>query len=300
MSPESKLDMPVAEDGVVAGPVADPAATGPETDRQFVVALARGLDVLSCFQAGDRMLSNKEIAARTGLAKSTVSRLTYTLTQLGYLKAVEDLGRYRIGPSVLGLGYVALANMKVRELARPLMQDLAEYANGLVSMAVRDRAMMIYVENCRARNTGTLRVNVGMHMPIPSTSIGRAFLAGLPEAERAFLLDQLKAKAEAAAKDAKDGKDGAKDGNDWPAQQAAIEQSLRDYAERGYCLSIGEWQKDTNAVAVPLVLPGDGDVISFSVSGPSFALSRRQLEDDLGPRLLYMVKNIEAMLRNVS
>jgi DNA-binding IclR family transcriptional regulator len=252
-----------------------------DVDRQFVTALARGLDVLSCFQAGDRALSNREIATRTGLAKSTITRLTYTLTQLGFLKQVEDSGRYRVGPGVLGLGYVALANMKVREMARPLMQDLAEYANGLVSMAVRDRLSMIYVENCRARNTATLRVNVGMQMPIATTSIGRAFLAALPAGERDFLLEQVR----------------KKDPQGWTDLAPGIEQALSDYQERGFCLSAGEWQKDTNGVAVPLVCP-DGDIVAFSVSGPAFAMARRQLEEDLGPRLLYMVRNLEVMLHN--
>src|SRR5207248_4792110 len=50
-------------------------------DRKFVTALGRGLDVLRCFGPRDRWLANQDIAARTGLARPTVSRLVYTLTQ---------------------------------------------------------------------------------------------------------------------------------------------------------------------------------------------------------------------------
>ena len=56
-----------------------------EKERQVVTALARGLSVLRSFRQGDRFLGNQEIAERTGLAKATVSRLTHTLTVLGYL-----------------------------------------------------------------------------------------------------------------------------------------------------------------------------------------------------------------------
>jgi hypothetical protein len=52
-------------------------------DRRFVSALARGLEVLTCFKPGDRFLGNGQIAARTGVPKATVSRLTQTLTALG-------------------------------------------------------------------------------------------------------------------------------------------------------------------------------------------------------------------------
>ncbi len=59
-------------------------------DRHFVTALARGLELLACFRHGDRMLGNQDLARRCGLPKSTVSRLTNTLTKLGYLVFVEE------------------------------------------------------------------------------------------------------------------------------------------------------------------------------------------------------------------
>ena len=61
-------------------------------DRKFVTALARGLEVLRAFTPTEGLLGNGEIAERTGLPKPTVSRLTYTLTKLGYLAHVERLG----------------------------------------------------------------------------------------------------------------------------------------------------------------------------------------------------------------
>ena len=74
-----------------------PAEHDPSEDRHFVTALARGLQVLSCFRASDKMLGNQELARRCGLPKSTISRLTYTLTKLGYLEHDPEVGRYRLG-----------------------------------------------------------------------------------------------------------------------------------------------------------------------------------------------------------
>jgi len=73
-------------------------------DRQFVTALARGLEVLRAFQDCGGPLGNQEIAQRTGLPKPTVSRLTHTLKQLGYIVHDERLAKYRTGPGVLALG----------------------------------------------------------------------------------------------------------------------------------------------------------------------------------------------------
>jgi DNA-binding IclR family transcriptional regulator len=70
------------------------------TDRKFVVALSRGLDVLRAFHPRDGLLGNQEIAARTRLPKPTVSRLTYTLTKLGYLAQVSRFDKYQLAPAM--------------------------------------------------------------------------------------------------------------------------------------------------------------------------------------------------------
>src|SRR5579864_6699801 len=73
------------------GPV--PRSASAKPDRHFVEALARGMELLACFRQKDGLLGNQELARRCKLPKSTVSRLTYTLTKLGYLTHVEDVGK---------------------------------------------------------------------------------------------------------------------------------------------------------------------------------------------------------------
>ena len=130
--------------------VSHPAPPRTKEDRHFVTALARGLDVLACFRSGDKVLGNQEIAQRCKLPKSTVSRLTYTLTRQGYLIHIEEIGKYRLGTATLSLGSTMLVRLDVRQIARPLMQELADFATAEVSLGTRDRFSMIYVENCRS------------------------------------------------------------------------------------------------------------------------------------------------------
>ena len=118
-------------------------------DRHFVTALARGLQVLACFRSGDSQLGNQELAERCGLPKSTVSRLTMTLTRLGYLIQTPDTGRYRLGMATLSLGSAMLSRLDLRQVARPLMQELAAFSGASVSLGARDRLSMIYIEHCR-------------------------------------------------------------------------------------------------------------------------------------------------------
>src|SRR5919198_4114338 len=106
-------------------------------DRQFVTSLARGLEILRAFAPNETLLGNQEIAQRTGLPKPTVSRLTHTLTKLGYLSYAPRLGKYQLGTPVLALGYAVLANLGVRNLARPLMQEIADFSRGSVAVGGR-------------------------------------------------------------------------------------------------------------------------------------------------------------------
>ena len=249
-------------------------------NRQFVVALARGLEVLRAFRPGDGILGNNEIAERTGLPKPTVSRLTYTLTRLGHLVYLSRVGKYQLGAPVLSLGYALLANTDIRRVARPLMQELADYANASISLGTRDRLDMVYVEHCRGSAMVTLRLDIGSHIPLATTAMGRAFLAALPVSERAYLMEAIRARADSA----------------WPRIRDGIESSVEEVRQRGFCLSVGDWQSDVHGVAVPFVTMDGSTAMAFNCGGPSFLLDRERMETDLGPRLVELVHTVTALM----
>jgi DNA-binding IclR family transcriptional regulator len=248
-------------------------------DRQFVIALARGLEILRCFKPGDQMLGNQEMAARTGLPKPTVSRLTHTLTRLGYLVYVERFAKYRLGTAVLSLGYSALSAMDIRQVARPMMQELADYSDVAVALSSYDRTSMVYVEICRGQGALTIQLAMGSRIPVTATAMGRAYLAALSDSERNAILAEVRAKRPAA---------------EWPAIQAGVDQAVRDYQERGFTLSVGEWKGDIHAVGVPVRQASTGAIYALNCGGAGFLLPRERLETDLGPRLVQLARRIEA------
>lgn len=239
-------------------------------DRQFITALARGLQVLRCFRASERYLGNQEFAERTGLPKPTISRLTHTLTGLGYLDYSPSFGKYSLGASVLSLSYPYLAGLDVRDVARPLMQELAEYAQATVSLGARDGLNMIYLEISQGSQMFRMHMAVGSRVPHGTTAMGRAYIATLSQPQRAEVLEQYR---EITPK------------KEWPALRAGIEQAVEDYAKYGFCLSLGEWNPEVWAVGTPMV-SGDGSrILAFNVSGPVFNMTRERLFTDIGPRL---------------
>ena len=152
----------------------------------FITALARGLDVLRCFRHGVNALGNLDLARLTGLPKPTISRITYTLTELGYLRYHPDTGKYSPGYGVLALGYGLLAGLEVRELAKASMTELARQTGGAVALGAFDGDAMTYVEAVHGSSALYLRLPVGYRASLDS-AMGRAYLASLPEDECAAL-----------------------------------------------------------------------------------------------------------------
>ncbi len=262
-----------------------PAAVKPPSpkakeDRHFVTALARGLEVLSCFRSGDKALGNQEIALRCRLPKSTVSRLTSTLTKLGYLIQVEESGKYRLGTATLSLGSAMLARLDVRQIARPLMQELADATRSMVSLGTRDRLSMIYVENCRSSAALTLSLDVGSRIPVSTSAIGRAWLAVISDRERQDFMERVQELDEVA----------------WPDIRTGIERAMEDYETLGVTCSFGDWQKDVNAIARAFQPGGGLPPMAINCGGPSFSLSKEFLLTEVRPRLIDMVTRLEASL----
>lgn len=248
--------------------------------RLFVTALARGLEVLSAFRAGDGALGNLELARRTELPKPTISRITHTLTQLGYLSYDNRLGTYELGGRTLTLSYAALANIDIRRVARPIMQHLAETHNLHIALAVRDKLMMLNVETCEGHGLVGLRLAPGSRVPIAVTAIGKAYLAAIAEDERNRIMDALRRQY----------------GDDWSLIKRSVETSVREIEERGFCISTGEWRKDINAVGAPIAVPGGGAIYALSFGGPAYLVSQDQLEHEFGPALAAAANTIGASL----
>jgi DNA-binding IclR family transcriptional regulator len=135
----------------------------------------------------------------------------------------------------------------------------------------------VYVEACRGSAAVTLRRDVGSRIPLATSAMGRAYLCGLPQKERDCLMDQLR----------------LGDEGNWPNIKADIEQACKDYQDYGFCLSLGMWEAGISGVGVPLIDPDPAKIMAFNCGGPTFLLPREVLMNDVGPRLVQLVRSVE-------
>jgi DNA-binding IclR family transcriptional regulator len=284
--PDHAVGKPIPEKSVVLlrrgkrAPVLAPGTSQSQADRQFVVALARGLEVLGAFRLKDASLGNGDLAERTGIHAATISRFTHTLTRMGYLTFDPRRETYDLGPMALSLGFVALRRLNIRDAARPLMQKLADEGNFNVGLGIRERRSMLYVEACEGQGPIGLKLVAGSRMPITTSAMGRAYAAALSEESRAELYDELRHEC----------------GGEWPTVKAGLEDARLEIAARGFCTSIGAWQKEINGAAVPLTLPESGGIYVMNVGGPAYQLSAKDLAKVYGPKLVATVTELRAIM----
>jgi DNA-binding IclR family transcriptional regulator len=234
-------------------------------ERKFVVALARGLELLRAFRPGETLLGNRDFVERTGLPKATVNRLAYTLTTLGYLRLDDTAGKYALDTGVLSLGFNLLAGSDTLELARPHMRTLAREIGAAVSLGCRDGLDMIYLETIRSETALTLGLAPGSRLSMLTSSMGRAYLAVQDPAAREALFEELASAGKAAVD--------------------AARQSIEDFARDGCCYSFRDWHDDVNAVAAPFRDVRNGRWLVFSSSGPASSMGEAYFRETIGPRL---------------
>jgi DNA-binding IclR family transcriptional regulator len=256
-----------------------------KADRHFITALGRGLEVLACFRHGDRMLGNQDLARACGLPKSTVSRLTNTLTKLGYLVYVEDSAKYSLGIATLSLGSAMLARLDIRKLAHPRMQELAEFGQCMVSLGTRDRLSMLYIDVVRGSGAVTLSLDMGARIQIATSAMGRAYMTAVSDNERNEIMERVR---ELVPDDR------------WLEIKAGVERAMSDIRELGVCCSFGEWQKDVNGIAVP-VRPGGGlPPMSINCGAPSYMVSKDFLLQKVRTKLIALANDLETSLGTLS
>ncbi|GAB6899310.1 IclR family transcriptional regulator domain-containing protein [Kineosporia succinea] len=201
----------------------------------FVEALARGLDVLTCFDDTRRELSLAEVAAATDLARPTARRLLVTLQELGYVRLLAN-GSFALTPQVLRLGTAYASSLGLWEMARPHLEALVARTHESSSISQLDGPDIVYVARVSVPKIIALRVDIGTRFPAVPTSQGKVLLAQLDDAE----LDEVLAAPSRSGIVTR------------PAERAALADELALVRARGWALADEELAPGIRSAAVPL------------------------------------------------
>ena len=224
-----------------------------------IQSVRRAIAILREFSVDEPELGVTELSERLGLHKSTVHRLLTSLLRGGLVRRVPTSRKYRLGIGLTELGYTAIHNQALLQVAHPYVHYLADALGESASLAVRDGDETLIVLQARSPD---LRASVRWvaRAPLYCTSTGRIFLAHMPEKELSrFLEKELAPRTPMTITD--------------PVELRAELERVR---EEGFATSFEEYEEGTNSVAVPIRRP-DGTVIAaLGAAGYSYSFTREK------------------------
>ncbi|MGA7805109.1 IclR family transcriptional regulator [Bradyrhizobium sp.] len=262
----------LSRQGMLAGDLAGEA--------DVIQVVSRAFDVLRCFEGHEARLGNLEISNRCGLPRSTVSRLTHTLTRMGQLVYLPRDQKYRIGPSAVAMSTSMMKGLQLRNLIRLRLQDIAERLPGTVGFVIPDRFHLVYLEYARAANALGLHETTGSRIAMATTAAGHAYAAALsPEVGDALLAEMER-----------EIPDGAKQ------LRPRIEANRRALREHGYVVACGLWSPHINGLAVPLWSPQYQTFVVVTIGLLSAMYDEARLHKEVAPLMLELGAAVGGLL----
>jgi DNA-binding IclR family transcriptional regulator len=218
----------------------------------MVPGLVRGLEVLQAFSPERSRLSLRDLAAATGVTRSAVFRIAYTLSELGFLVHDAAARQYALGSALLRLGYGYLAPRALVEAALGPLEALRDATGWSAHLGILDGAVVVYLLRAPTRRGLASIVHVGSRLPAHATSMGRILLAQLSSAE---IVELYRGVALVGV------------GPRTPTTVAALLAQARRDAELGHVLHRGEFERGVASVAAPLRDASGRVVAAINIAG---------------------------------
>ena len=249
---------------------------GPD-DRDFVTALASGLEVILAFDSDNPRMTLSEVAAKAGMNRARARRFLLTLHALGY---VHKRNRYfELAPKALQLGYAYLSSNNYRSVIQQHLEDITQTLGESSSLGVLDGNEVIYIARSSApHRLMAITLSIGTRLPAVATSMGRVLMAYLPEEKREALLEktELKAYTERTIIDRK-----------------ALRECLTEVRLKGYCIVDQELDSGLRSLAVP-AFDANGKLLgAINISTNAARIDLATLTDSFLPLLQEKTRQIQ-------
>lgn len=258
-------------------------SAGATGERDVIQVVSRSFDILRCFEGHEVRLGNLDIASRCGLPRSTVSRLTHTLTRMGQLVYLPHDQKYRLGPSALAMSTSMMRGLQFRSLIRLRLEEVAERIPGTIGFVVPDRFHMVYLEYARAYNALSLNSSTGTRISIGRTAAGHAYVAALEPATTAALLAEMEREHPEEAK----------------CLRSSVEDDRRSLHEGGYVITCKLWNPHIHGIAVPLWSSKYQTFLVITIGLLATMYCEQRLRSEIAPELLALRNAIGRIFESV-
>ena len=223
-----------------------------------VQSVKRAIAILKAFSLEKPERGVGELSRQMGLHKSTVSRLMATLEEGGLLARNPETQRYRLGIELLALAAQVVSHTDVREIARPLLRQLASDCQESVNLVVLDGGQVVNLDQFVAPTRQVKNIGrVGRRMWAHCTAAGKVLLAHLPPEELDLaLVGELESFTPHTITD-----------------PVRLRHELTLVRARGYATVQEELEEGLNAAAAPIYDHTARVTAAISVAGPAYRVA---------------------------
>ncbi|PJG55389.1 IclR family transcriptional regulator [Bradyrhizobium forestalis] len=247
--------------------------------KNYVASVGKAFAVLKTFTSEAFELTLSEIAARADLDRGTAFRLIQTLIELGYLQAVPQSRRFRLGVACLDLGYTVLSHGSLRNIVEPLLRELVPAVGDAASLGILDGGDVVYLARVGAGlDRHKMDRRPGTRIPAYSAALGHVMLAHLARDEQIARLE-LRPRVKLSERTL----------TDLDALLARLDQVKK----KGHAVSDGENAYGLRTLATP-IFDAQGLVIAgLSVTVDAIRMDMAAFRDQALPRLVQVTSQAQ-------
>ncbi|MGE4338944.1 MAG: IclR family transcriptional regulator [Pigmentiphaga sp.] len=258
----------------VAAPRQDPGG-------DFVGALGHGLALLECWRSTEVWLSNADLVERSGLQKSTVSRLASVLVDLGYLTRDRQRGRLRLTLQTLELGFGSAFASEPLASVHDDLERLASDLDVYVALGIRRLDKVQVLDNAASPlHPNAVPMDIGGLLPICRSASGLATFSALPDTEAQPLVLRLRSHY----------------GARWQTLEGQLNRTKQEYLNKGFCTAVASLSRHVAAVAVPIVPEGTDDIFVLGCGMSATHFYRERVESEIVPQMQHVAERLQAVL----
>jgi DNA-binding IclR family transcriptional regulator len=229
------------------------------TESAYIVQpVFKALKVLEYVAEKGHEVTLTEVASELKLPKTTVFRYLQTLTASSFLRHDPARDRYGVGLRFRALAKVDKSLQRLRSLAQPEMAELGRAFNETINLGIMAEGQVVYIDMIEANRALRMQARIGDRHPLHSTSLGKAMLAFLPDAERQTLLDgALKAMTVRTV-----------------TNRATLRRQIEEVRRKGYAVETGENEDGSMCIGVPIMDESGHPLAAMSLSAPERRMTR--------------------------
>jgi DNA-binding IclR family transcriptional regulator len=246
----------------------------------FIGSLAKGIKIMELL-AEKSQLTVSEVARLMDTHRAASHRFLATLRELGYVDKDTD-DRYQLTFKVFELGMKVANRFEIRQIARPVMQDLAQASRETVNLGHFDGKGILHVDKIDSREILRMDTPIGSRAPAYCTALGKAILAFLPREEFERFLSGVTLKPR---------------GPNTITSRKRLRSAIEEIRHRGYAVDDEEMSPGLRCVAAPVFDPTGRASYAISVSGPSLRLTPQRIAE-IHPLIRKMCRQLSQKLGN--